>query len=583
MRELLSAAWFVMRLAWRTGPRAVVFTFGEVVSTVLTFLQPAMVGLIVGGLASHAAGPILYGTALLVASLACGGALEALAVGHRVKLIEDVGYAFDIEVMRSLARITDLDRLEQPELAAAIAKVRDRRDAMGFCFNGLMTVLIQAAAPVASVSVAVAIDPRLLLVTLAGLPALLAVRRTTKMEDDADKAASPHATRAVAWSRLIPDADARAERRVFGLWDWYQAGIGAAITRRDALFLRPADIESAWSLLADLFYLACAFTALLWILTTGHLSAGRVAAALLVTVDLKGTLGALRYALSGLGPSLRAAVALRGIQQAAASVPGGPSEPQPGPESGGYRLAGVSYEYAGAAKAALRNLDLAIEPGQVVAIVGANGAGKSTLTEILTGLRNPSSGLIARPQAVPSVIAQRFGRYQFRLAEAVCMADLPDLDAAELVSITDCLDQASPDRFWDDITVQLGPDWPDGIDLSAGQWQSVAAARCFYVSRATLVVLDEPTAALDPLAQGVMAVRYSAITREVAERGGIAVVVTHRMSMPRLADQIIVLDEGEIAETGTHQELIALNGRYAQAYRAQASGFMQMASEQPDL
>jgi ATP-binding cassette, subfamily B, bacterial len=149
-----------------------------------------------------------------------------------------------------------------------------------------------------------------------------------------------------------------------------------------------------------------------------------------------------------------------------------------------------------------------------------------------------------------------------------------------------CLEQASLRRFWeehpDDIALQLGPNWPGGTDLSAGQWQATAAARCFYVEDADLVVLDEPTAALDPEAQEAITLRYAAVARHVAARGGVAVLVTHRMSMPRLADRIVVLHDGRLRETGTHDELIASNGMYARAFRAQASGFLEMMNEVTD-
>jgi ATP-binding cassette, subfamily B, bacterial len=169
------------------------------------------------------------------------------------------------------------------------------------------------------------------------------------------------------------------------------------------------------------------------------------------------------------------------------------------------------------------------------------------------------------------------------LAEAVGLKSMSDFDPADIAKVHFCLKQASPRHFWaehpDDVALQLGPNWPGGTDLSAGQWQAIAAARCFYVEDADLVVLDEPTAALDPEAQEAVTLRYAAVAREVASRGGVAVLVTHRMSMPRLADRIVVLDGGQLREIGTHDELITLDGMYARAYRAQASGFLEMMDE----
>lgn len=173
MGGLIGAAFSIIAVAWRTSPAALLITFGEVLSTVLRFVQPLAAGLIVSGLIGHRIGETAWGAALLVASLGFGGALEAWAVGYRVRLIEDVGFAFDRDLMQSLSQIRRLDRLEEPKLANAIAKAKGRADMMGYSFNSLITVLVQAAAPLTSVSVAVLIDPRLLVLTLAGLPTRL--------------------------------------------------------------------------------------------------------------------------------------------------------------------------------------------------------------------------------------------------------------------------------------------------------------------------------------------------------------------------------------------------------------------------
>jgi ATP-binding cassette, subfamily B, bacterial len=585
MRKLLAAAWLVILVAWRTGPIAFIFTSGEVVSTVLRFLQPAIVGLIVDGLATRSANHVGWGTGALVLSLGLGGGLEALAVGYRVKLIEDIGYAFDKEVMQAVSQIGELDTLEEPRLATAIARVKDRADTMGFCFNGLMTVIIQAAAPITSICVAVAIDARLLILTVAGMPAILFSRKVTRLQDTADDSAQPLASRAVEWAQLVSSHDARAERKLFRLWGWYRTQMSAAVGKRDAAFFRPAWFESAGSLLAELFYLACAAAILLWILTAaGGVPAGIVAAVLLVSLDLKGTLAALRFALSSFGPSLRAAVALKEVRAAAASASDRARLARPGKTPAGqYRLTDASYTYSGADTTALHDLSLRIDPGQVVAIVGANGAGKTTLIEILLGLRKPADGKTVLPNVTKSVVAQHFGRFQFTLAETVALKNMSDCSPADIARVCSCLEQASPRRFWaehpDDVALQLGTNWPGGTDLSAGQWQAVAAARCFYVEDADLVVLDEPTAALDPEAQEAVTLRYAAVARQVASRGGVAVLVTHRMSMPRLADRIVVLHDGRLRETGTHDELIASDGMYARAYHAQASGFLEMVND----
>ncbi len=580
MAKLLSAAWLVVRVAWRTGPLAFLITLGEVLSTVLRFLQPLFVGLIVDGLVTRSVGEIAWGAGLFAVALGLGGGLEAFAVGYRVKLIEDVGFAFDRQVVEALSRIESLDVLEDPKLSGAISNVKGRADTMGYCFNGLMSVAIQAAAPVTSMCVALVIDPRLLILVAAGVPTILVSLHVAKLQDAADELSRPFASRTDEWAQLLASDGARAERRIFKLWSWYRDQFVANVRKRDDPFVRPARLESLNGFLAEMFYLASVAAILAWILTTSSgASPGAVAATLLVALDLKGTLSALRFALSRFGPSLRAAMALQQVRRAADNV----REPDP-PEAGGLpgrlSVTEASYTYPTAEAEALSGVSVEIEPGQVVAVVGANGAGKSTLVEMLLGLRTPRIGRANPSHGRRSLVAQHFGRFEFAVAEAVGMRDLAALsDEKALASVRRSLEAASTKRFWEkwpnDLSHQLGASWPGGSELSGGQWQAIAAARCFNVGETDLVILDEPTAALDPEAQEEVTRRYLRAARNVARGGGIAVLVTHRMSIPRLADRIIVLSDGRIVEDGNHEELVAVGGTYAQAFETQASGFLE--------
>jgi ATP-binding cassette, subfamily B, bacterial len=248
----------------------------------------------------------------------------------------------------------------------------------------------------------------------------------------------------------------------------------------------------------------------------------------------------------------------------------------------GVRFEGVEFEYPGSHEIALADIDLHIPPGSKLAIVGENGSGKTTLIKLLTRLYEPTRGRITldgRPLAEwdsvtlhrrIGVIFQDFVRYQLKVGENIGAGD----------------DRAYDDRTrWDDAAerglakpfistfpsqfdTQLGKWFKDGRELSLGQWQKVALARSFMRKDADILVLDEPTASMDAEAEVKIFERFRELTDDK-----IAIVISHRFSTVRMADQIIVLDHGKIIEHGSHDSLLAKGGRYATLFNLQAQGY----------
>jgi ATP-binding cassette subfamily B protein len=206
---------------------------------------------------------------------------------------------------------------------------------------------------------------------------------------------------------------------------------------------------------------------------------------------------------------------------------------------------GVTFSYPGSQRVALRDVSLHISPGEVVALVGPNGSGKTTLAKLLAGLYLPSRGRVCWD-----------GR------------DTREVDSRELLSHTaivfqDFIRYALP--AGDNIV--LGPAFVDGTDLPTGQWQRVALARTFFRD-APLVILDEPTAALDAKAEHEL---FGRIGELFADRS--VLLISHRFSTVRSADRIYVLNEGCVVESGTHEELVAAGGTYAELFALQASPY----------
>ncbi len=249
----------------------------------------------------------------------------------------------------------------------------------------------------------------------------------------------------------------------------------------------------------------------------------------------------------------------------------------------GIRFERVSFAYPGTDRLVLDDVNVELTPGSVVAIVGENGAGKTTLVKLLCKLYEPTSGRIliddvdlARlpPAAWRARLAgafQDFFRFEFKAKHTVGIGDVPRLDDA--LSVVAAVDRAGANDLIDQLTAgletQLGPTWPEGVDISFGQWQKLALARGFMREQPLLLVLDEPTAALDAETEHALFERYAS-----AARGDqVTLLVSHRFSTVRMADYIIVLDGARVVETGAHEELVARRGQYAELYAIQAAAY----------
>jgi ATP-binding cassette subfamily B protein len=251
----------------------------------------------------------------------------------------------------------------------------------------------------------------------------------------------------------------------------------------------------------------------------------------------------------------------------------------------GIRLSQVCFSYPGVDKQVLADVDAWLPAGSTVALVGDNGAGKSTLVKLLCGFYQPTSGSITvdgTPLADLDVDAWRdrlsacfqdHTRYEFSLRESVGLGHLPGIDDAEQVSAA--LKRAAATALVDDVPLgldtQLGTRFAQGTELSGGQWQMVALGRAFMRRQPFLLILDEPSSALDAAAEHTLFEHYSSASRAVAAKtGAITVLISHRFSTVRMADLILVVADGRITESGSHADLMRLGGTYAEMFRLQA-------------
>ena len=253
----------------------------------------------------------------------------------------------------------------------------------------------------------------------------------------------------------------------------------------------------------------------------------------------------------------------------------------PRPEDG-IRFESVSFFYPGSDVPALDNVSLHITPGESLAIVGENGSGKTTLIKLLTRLYTPTQGQILL-EGLPlqewdidtlrrkiGVIFQDFARYQLIVGENIGIGDSDNLASESEIEIA--AKKGMADEFVRDLPsgykTQLGTWFKDGKELSGGQWQKVALSRAFMRSKADILILDEPTAAIDAKAEADIFAHFAELT---ANR--ISIIISHRFSTVRRADHIIVLEKSKIMEQGSHEELLELGGQYATLFKLQAEGY----------
>ncbi len=257
------------------------------------------------------------------------------------------------------------------------------------------------------------------------------------------------------------------------------------------------------------------------------------------------------------------------------------ARPVPSPIRDGFEFRDVGFRYPGSEVWAARHLSFRLGVGERLALVGENGAGKTTLTKLLARLYDPDEGAILldgvdlRDYDVASlhrnigVIFQDFVRYAFLLKENIGVGEIAAVeDAARIrVAAERSLASVVAQRFAKGYDQMLGRRFEEGIELSGGEWQKVALARA-YLREAQVLILDEPTASLDARAEYEVFLRFAELTK-----GKAAILISHRFSTVRMADRILVLEKGEVIESGTHEELVLKGGTYSELFKLQAAGY----------
>lgn len=592
MIAMIKSIALVIAASVRVSPRQSLVCLLETLGNFVGMLQPLFIAWLVTGAIQHDSALVIRAVVCFVISLTVVSVLMIIGNNARISQYERVGFWFDTEISRLTSSITTLDHLQSSDYQDKAQTLRDHQGLLGFAFNMVLNALRMGVTGVGTLVLALTADPRMLLVVVAGIPAVIAARWTSRWQTATDDASAQPSRHVKHLIELATRPDPGAEVRVFGLQNWLRDATDAAARSWLDLRVRLARRQALVQTSTTVFFFAVAAAVLGWILAdtvAGQVSvAAFVLAASLIT-RLQMISDVLQWSVRML---IRVSndgsrfLWLRDYAAQQRALHTGTLTP-PRRLQAGISTVGLGYRYPGAESPTLTDINLDLPAGAVVAVVGENGAGKSTLIGLLTGMLNPTEGRVlvdgvdladldqAKWRARMSGAFQDYARLELTAQESIGVGDLAVLDsepavhaALDKAAATDVL-QALPTG----LQTQLGTTWPDGVELSGGQWQRLAIARGMMRDAPLLLVLDEPTAALDAGTEHALFERYAEAARRAGGRGGVTLLVTHRFSTVASADLVVVLRNGRVAEVGTHAELYAAGSHYTELYDLQARGY----------
>ena len=423
-----------------------------------------------------------------------------------------------------------------------------------------------------------------LVLLLAGLPSFVA---EAKFSGDAFRLfrwRSPETRMQMYLETVLAREDHAKEVKLFGLGplllDRYRAIFRKVFKEDRALTIR----RDTWGFFLGLISTAAFYAAYAWIAVSavrGTITLGQMTMYVLLFRQGQAAVSASLAAISGMYEDNLYLSTLYDYLDTPVDTPSGSATAGPDPGDG-VRFENVSFTYPGATEPAVHDVSLHLRPGHSLALVGENGSGKTTLIKLLTRLYVPSAGRITldgldlaqwNPAALRrrvAVIFQDFARYQLKVGENIGVGDVEHFEdearwreAAELATASPFVEEM-PAGY----QTQLGKWFKDGRELSGGQWQKIALARAFIREGADLLVLDEPTAAMDARAEAQVFEQFRELARE-----RMVILISHRFSTVRMADEIVVIQGGRVLERGSHDDLMALDGHYAHLFTLQARGY----------
>ncbi|CAN5866207.1 ABC transporter ATP-binding protein [soil metagenome] len=591
----LPAMWRMLRRGYQAEPRLLVVAFGlSLVAAVPDALIALWLKLMADGVAGDDRRLVVAAALGLGVSASATWFLRVTSDRTQRRFRDRVTIALESHVARLQASVASIEHHERPDHLDRLAVLRDQVFVLDHMYLSLFSTCGWVLRLAVTIGLLMSIHPALALLVLCAVPTVLTSTWRPGVERDVEERGGQTNRLARHLFLTATTAPAGKEVRITGIGDRLVA------ERRDAWerYYRPVAAarwgSAAWHTVAWAVFAGAYVGAIVFVSSGLEASPGAVLLVLAAGSRLSAYLGATVGEIGFLrGVWLDGSKRLAWLEDYAASLIVDADEPVPPRLTEGIRLDRVSFRYPGTDRLVLDDVSVELPAGAVVAVVGENGAGKSTLVKLLCRYYQPTTGRILvdgadlgrmPPDEWRARLAgafQDFFRFELQAGHTVGVGDLPRLD--DQSAVTNAVVRAGADDLMARLPAghltQLGPTWPDGVEVSFGQWQKLALARGFMRDQPLLLVLDEPTAALDAETEHALFERYAAAARgegdgsDGAAEGRITILVSHRFSTVRMADLIVVLDGARVVEVGTHSELMASGGQYAELYGIQAAAY----------